>query len=60
VRIDASALNVPCLRTSALDDYVKEENSRGRVERFHAAGKELAAHFYNAGHAVFNDAPETS
>jgi len=38
-----------------MDDFVKEEDARALVARIEAAGKSVDAHFYDAGHAFFND-----
>ncbi len=38
------------------DRTVKEGDARALVERYQAAGKPFEAHFYDAGHAFFNDA----
>jgi carboxymethylenebutenolidase len=54
--IDPDALRVPALAHFARRDRtVKESDARALVERYHAAGKPFEAHFYDAGHAFFND-----
>jgi len=37
------------------DRSIKESDARALVEQYHAAGKFFEAHFYDAGHAFFND-----
>lgn len=37
------------------DPYVKEADARALVEKIKGAGKPIEAHFYDAGHAFFND-----
>ena len=37
------------------DEFVKEDDARALVEAIKSAGGEVEAHFYDAGHAFFND-----
>ena len=37
------------------DDFVPEADARALVAQIQAAGKSVEAHFYDAGHAFFND-----
>lgn len=37
------------------DAFVKESDARALVDRIRKAGKTIEAHFYDAGHAFFND-----
>lgn len=54
--IDPAKLRVPALAHFGRSDRtVKEAEARALVERYHAAGKPFEAHFYDAGHAFFND-----
>jgi carboxymethylenebutenolidase len=54
--IDPLKLQVPALaHFGRTDQTVKERDARALIERYHAAGKPFEAHFYDAGHAFFND-----
>lgn len=49
-------LQVPVLaHFGRRDRSIKESDARALVEQYHAAGKSFEAHFYDAGHAFFND-----
>jgi carboxymethylenebutenolidase len=55
-QIDPQQLRRPVLAHFAEHDTsVPEEWSRGLVEQLESAGKDIRAHFYDAGHAFFND-----
>jgi len=57
VTIDPSKLSGPVLaHFGKKDSFVAESDARALVERILAAGKTCDAHFYEAGHAFFNDA----
>ncbi|HEU4649555.1 MAG TPA: dienelactone hydrolase family protein [Gemmatimonadales bacterium] len=54
--IDPAKLQVPVLaHFGRKDPSVKEADARALAERYAAAGKSFEAHFYDAGHAFFND-----
>jgi carboxymethylenebutenolidase len=54
--IEPAKLRVPVLAHFGRNDpTVKEADARALVERYKAAGKRFEAHFYDAGHAFFND-----
>jgi carboxymethylenebutenolidase len=54
--IDPLALRVPVLaHFGRRDRTVKEGDARTLADRYRAAGKPFEAHFYDAGHAFFND-----
>ncbi|HEU5169368.1 MAG TPA: dienelactone hydrolase family protein [Gemmatimonadales bacterium] len=56
VPIDPAKLRVPVLaHFGRQDKSVKESDARALAERYRAAGKPFEAHFYDAGHAFFND-----
>src|SRR5918911_629603 len=56
VTIDAAKLRVPVLaHFGRNDNSVPESDARALVQRVRDAGKEIEAHFYDAGHAFFND-----
>jgi carboxymethylenebutenolidase len=56
VPIDPAKLRVPVLaHFGRADQSTKEADARGLAARFHAAGATFEAHFYDAGHAFFND-----
>jgi carboxymethylenebutenolidase len=56
VPIDPAKLRVPVLaHFGRADQSVKEADARALAERCHAAGATFEAHFYDAGHAFFND-----
>jgi carboxymethylenebutenolidase len=55
--IDPAKLRVPVLAHFGRNDRsVKEADARALAERYERAGKAFEAHFYDAGHAFFNDA----
>jgi carboxymethylenebutenolidase len=57
VNPDFSRLSGPVLaHFGKKDDFVKEADAHALVERIRAAGGDVQAHFYEAGHAFFNDA----
>ena len=57
VPIDPAKLRVPVLAHFGRGDQsVKEADARALAGRHQAAGGSLEAHFYDAGHAFFNDA----
>jgi len=54
--IDPSKLRVPVLaHFGRRDQSVKEPDARALAARYRAAGASFEAHFYDAGHAFFND-----
>jgi carboxymethylenebutenolidase len=54
--IEPARLRVPAqAHFGRTDRTVPEHEARALVERYHAAGKAFEAHFYDAGHAFFND-----
>ncbi|HEU4588289.1 MAG TPA: dienelactone hydrolase family protein [Gemmatimonadales bacterium] len=54
--IEPAKLQVPVLaHFGRKDPSVKEADARALAERYAAAGKSFEAHFYDAGHAFFND-----
>ncbi len=56
VRIEPEKLRVPVLgHFGRKDPSVPESDVRALAERYRAAGKSFEAHFYDAGHAFFND-----
>ncbi len=56
VAIEPDRLRVPVLaHFGRTDRSVKEADARALIERYEAAGKPFEAHFYDAGHAFFND-----
>jgi carboxymethylenebutenolidase len=56
VNPNVDALKGPVLAHFGNDDgFVKESDARALVARIEAAGKQVEAHFYAAGHAFFND-----
>ncbi|MGH7703927.1 MAG: dienelactone hydrolase family protein [Gemmatimonadales bacterium] len=56
VKIDAARLVRPVLgHFGKQDQSVKEADVRGLADRVTAAGGSFEAHFYEAGHAFFND-----
>jgi carboxymethylenebutenolidase len=56
VPIDPAKLRVPVLaHFGRADQSIKEADARALAARFHAAGATFEAHFYDAGHAFFND-----
>lgn len=51
-----SALEAPVLAHFGKDDaFVPQDTARQLVQALMAAGKQVEAHFYDAGHAFFND-----
>lgn len=57
VKPDFAKLRGPVLaHFGKQDDFVKEADARALVKRIEAAGGDVEAHFYGAGHAFFNDA----
>lgn len=53
---DFSQLKGPVLCHFGKDDeFVKEDDAKSLVETIKAAGGDVEAHFYDAGHAFFND-----
>ena len=57
VKIDPSRLRGPVqAHFGKQDGYVKEDDARALVAAIEKAGKKVEAHFYDAGHAFFNDA----
>jgi carboxymethylenebutenolidase len=55
--IDPAKLRVPVLAHFGRGDQsVKEADARALAARYHAVGASFEAHFYDAGHAFFNDA----
>ena len=53
---DLARLSGPVLaHFGRTDGFVNEEAARGLVANIEAAGKKVEAHFYDAGHAFFND-----
>ena len=57
VKIEPSGLRGPVLaHFGRTDGFVKEEDARALVAKIEGAGKQVEAHFYDAGHAFFNDA----
>jgi carboxymethylenebutenolidase len=57
VKLDFTKLRAPVLCHFAESDaFVKAADARGLVERMRAAGGHVQDHFYDAGHAFFNDA----
>ncbi len=56
VRINPARVKVPILAHFGLKDASTPESvARHLVEQIRAAGGEIEAHFYDAGHAFFND-----
>lgn len=56
VHIDPTKLRVPVLaHFGRADQSVKEADARALAARAHAAGATFETHFYDAGHAFFND-----
>jgi carboxymethylenebutenolidase len=56
VPIDPAKLRVPVLaHFGRADPTVKEADARALAGRYDAAGKSFEVHFYDAGHAFFND-----
>lgn len=56
VPIDAKRIRVPVLAHFGKRDHsVPEKKARALIEAIGAAGTEAQAHFYDAGHAFFND-----
>lgn len=56
VPIDPAKLRVPVLaHFGRADPSVKEADARALAARYQAAGAPFEAHFYDAGHAFFND-----
>jgi carboxymethylenebutenolidase len=54
--IEPSQLQVPALAHFGRGDRtVKESDARALLAQYRAAGKQFEAHFYDAGHAFFND-----
>lgn len=57
VKPDFSALRGPVLcHFGKADEFVDEASARALVAEIEAAGGDVEAHFYAAGHAFFNDA----
>lgn len=57
VKPDFSRLRGPVLAHFAkADEFVKEADARALVQQIEAAGGDVQAHFYDSGHAFFNDA----
>lgn len=57
VPVEPSRLRVPVLaHFGTRDDLVAHGDAQRLVERLRAAGGQVEAHFYDAGHAFFNDA----
>ena len=55
--IEPARLRVPAqAHFGRTDRTVPENEARALTERYHGAGKPFEAHFYDAGHAFFNDA----
>jgi carboxymethylenebutenolidase len=53
---DVSKLSGPVLaHFGRRDNSVNEQTARALIDRIQAAGKTVEAHFYDAGHAFFND-----
>ena len=60
VRIDPARLRAPVLAHFAKrDNSVKEADARALAKHIAAAGGQIEAHFYDAGHAFFNDTRPT-
>jgi carboxymethylenebutenolidase len=60
VRIDPARLNVPVLcHFGTRDNSVKEADARTLVKHIEEAGGVVEAHYYDAGHAFFNDSRPT-
>jgi len=56
VKIDPSKLGGPVLaHFGKTDEFVKEADATALVDKIRTAGKAVEAHFYDAGHAFFND-----
>ncbi len=57
VELDFSKLEVPVLaHFGTRDEFVDEPSARALVAAIEAAGGSIDAHFYETGHAFFNDA----
>ncbi len=57
VKLDFAKLRRPVQAHFAKSDaFVKEDDARALVQQIEQAGGEVEAHFYDAGHAFFNDA----
>jgi carboxymethylenebutenolidase len=57
VELDFAALKAPVLaHFGKTDGFVSEESARALVSKIEGAGGKIDAHFYEAGHAFFNDA----
>lgn len=60
VRIEPARVKVPLLGHFGLrDSSVPEKDARALIDRIKAAGGAVEAHFYDAGHAFFNDTRPT-
>lgn len=60
VRIEPAEVRIPVLaHFGRRDKSVKEADARALVERIGAAGGSVEAHYYDAGHAFFNDSRPT-
>jgi carboxymethylenebutenolidase len=60
VRIDPAKLRVPLLAHFGKQDAsVKEADARALVKKIKSAGGSIEAHYYEAGHAFFNDTRPT-
>jgi carboxymethylenebutenolidase len=56
VAVDAKKLRVPVqAHFGKKDPSIKESDARALIERLQATGQPVEAHFYDAGHAFFND-----
>lgn len=56
VKLDFAKLKVPVqAHFGSTDPYIKADDARTLVEQITAAGGSVDAHFYDAGHAFFND-----
>lgn len=57
VQLDFAKLKVPVLaHFGRSDEFVNEEAANGLVEAVRGAGGQIDPHFYETGHAFFNDA----
>ena len=59
VHPDFEKMNCPVLcHFGKQDGFVKEDDARALVKKMQGAGISVQAHFYDAGHAFFNDSRE--
>ena len=59
VKPDFSKLSGPVLcHFGKNDEFVKEDTARDLIAQMEEAGADVQAHFYDAGHAFFNDSRE--